>query len=170
MEFVYRISYSLSSQATHWFHVQVRIPNEFAGEEVHFIWNADNEALVWGMDGTPVQGLTGGGMDILVYIFGFELDLYLNPVAVLAGNDARHEYVLTTRARGGDPIQFYIEMACNGMFGAGNGLIGPPDPNRFFNLNELVCLTPSAAPDLCIPDSTCVYLTNIVSIGSRRTK
>lgn len=24
------------------------------------------------------------------------------------------------------------------MFGAGNGLIGPPDPNRFFNLNELV--------------------------------
>jgi hypothetical protein len=55
-----------------------------------------------------------------------------------AGSDARHEYVLTTSARGGDPIQFYIEMACNGMFGAGNGLIGPPDPNRFFNLNELV--------------------------------
>ncbi|KAI9286060.1 galactose mutarotase-like domain-containing protein [Umbelopsis sp. AD052] len=108
------------SWATHWFHVQVRIPNEFAGEEVHFIWNADNEALVWSMDGTPIQGFTGG-----------------------AGSDARHEYVLTTSARGGDPIQFYIEMACNGMFGAGNGLIGPPDPNRFFNLNELDLAVPN---------------------------
>ena len=56
-----------------------------------------------------------------------------------AGSDARHEYILTTNAQGGEIIQFYIEMACNGMFGAGNGLIGPPDPNRFFNLNELVC-------------------------------
>ncbi|KAJ2963578.1 hypothetical protein NQZ79_g1347 [Umbelopsis isabellina] len=108
------------SWATHWFHVQVRIPNEFAGEEVHFIWNADNEALVWSMDGVPLQGLTGG-----------------------AGSDARHEYILTTSARGGDPIQFYIEMACNGMFGTGNGLIGPPDPNRFFNLNELDLAVPN---------------------------
>ena len=90
---------------------------EFAGEEVHFIWNADSEALIWDMDGLPLQGLTGG-----------------------SGSDARHEYILTTQAQGGETIQFYIEMACNGMFGAGNGLIGPPDPNRFFNLNELVRL------------------------------
>jgi alpha-mannosidase len=40
-------------------------------------------------------------------------------------------------------IQFYIEMACNGMFGTGNGLIGPPDPNRFFNLT---------AVDLAVPN------------------
>ncbi|KAL1928348.1 hypothetical protein VTP01DRAFT_2704 [Rhizomucor pusillus] len=108
------------SWSTHWFHVQLRIPNEFAGEEVHFIWNADNEALIWSMDGVPLQGLTGG-----------------------AGSDARHEYILTTNAHGGEIIQFYIEMACNGMFGAGNGLIGPPDPNRFFNLNELDLAVPN---------------------------
>ncbi|KAI9490397.1 galactose mutarotase-like domain-containing protein [Zychaea mexicana] len=108
------------SWSTHWFHVQLRIPNEFAGEEVHFIWNADNEALIWSIDGLPLQGLTGG-----------------------AGSDARHEYILTTNAQGGEIIQFYIEMACNGMFGAGNGLIGPPDPNRFFNLNELDLAVPN---------------------------
>jgi alpha-mannosidase len=67
------------------------------------------------------------------------IEKFLTALNFLAGSDARHEYVLTTSARGGDPIQFYIEMACNGMFGTGNGLIGPPDPNRFFNLNELVC-------------------------------
>ncbi|ORZ07655.1 galactose mutarotase-like domain-containing protein [Absidia repens] len=108
------------SWSTHWFHVQIRIPIEFAGEEVHFIWNADNEALIWGMDGMPLQGLTGG-----------------------AGSDARYDYILTPHALGDDVIQFYIEMACNGMFGAGNGLIGPPDPNRFFNLNELDLAVPN---------------------------
>ncbi|KAL0082850.1 glycoside hydrolase family 38 protein [Phycomyces blakesleeanus] len=108
------------SWSTHWFHVQLRIPNEFAGEEVHFIWNADNEAILWSMDGAPLQGLTGG-----------------------AGSDARHDYLLTSRAQGGEVTQFYIEMACNGMFGAGNGLIGPPDPNRFFNLNELDLAVPN---------------------------
>lgn len=57
---------------------------------------------------------------------------------IIAGSDARHEYILTSNAEGGEIIQFYIEMACNGMFGAGNGLIGAPDPNRFFNLNQVV--------------------------------
>lgn len=40
--------------------------------------------------------------------------------------------------------EFYIEMACNGMFGTGIGLlmIGPPDPNKFFQLT--VC-------DLAVP-------------------
>ncbi|ORX61679.1 hypothetical protein DM01DRAFT_1316510 [Hesseltinella vesiculosa] len=108
------------SWSTHWFNVEIRIPVEFAGEEVHFIWNADSEALIWDMDGVPLQGLTGG-----------------------SGSDARHEYILTHQARGGETIQFYIEMACNGMFGTGNGLIGPPDPNRFFNLNELDIAVPN---------------------------
>ncbi|KAG2194972.1 hypothetical protein INT47_002828 [Mucor saturninus] len=109
------------SWSTHWFHVQLRIPNEFVGEEVQLIWNADNEAMIWSMDGVTLQGLTGG-----------------------AGSDARHEYILTTRAEGGEVIQLYIEMACNGMFGAAsNGLISPPDPSRFFNLNEVDLAVPN---------------------------
>ncbi|KAG1178970.1 hypothetical protein G6F70_004929 [Rhizopus microsporus] len=108
------------SWSTHWFHVRLRIPEEFVGEEVHFIWNSDNEALIWSMEGLPLQGLTGG-----------------------AGNDARLDYILTTSAQGGEIIQFYVEMACNGMFGTGSGLIGPPDPNRFFNLHELELVVPN---------------------------
>ena len=55
-----------------------------------------------------------------------------------AGGDARHEFILTPNAEGEEIMQFYIEMACNGMFGAGSGLIGPPDPNRFFHLSAVV--------------------------------
>lgn len=51
---------------------------------------------------------------------------------------------MTTRAEGGEVIQLYIEMACNGMFGAAStGLISPPDPNRFFNLNEVDLAVPN---------------------------
>ncbi|KAG0742732.1 hypothetical protein G6F57_010501 [Rhizopus arrhizus] len=108
------------SWSTHWFHVRLKIPEEFVGEQVHFIWNSDNEALIWSMEGTPLQGLTGG-----------------------AGSDARLEYTLTPHAQGGEVIQFYVEMACNGMFGTGNGLIGPPDPNRFFNLHNVEIAVPN---------------------------
>ncbi|KAI8339784.1 galactose mutarotase-like domain-containing protein [Choanephora cucurbitarum] len=108
------------SWSTHWFHVQIRIPTEFEGEEVLLIWNADNEAMIWNTEGVPLQGLTGG-----------------------AGGDARHEFILTPNAEGGEIMQLYIEMACNGMFGAGSGLIGPPDPNRFFHLS---------AADLAVPN------------------
>ncbi|OZJ02857.1 hypothetical protein BZG36_03218 [Bifiguratus adelaidae] len=108
------------SWSTHWFLIQVTIPVPFAGKEVHFLWNSDNEGLIFGEDGMPLQGLTGG-----------------------AGSDARHEYILTTNAQGGEKYTFYIEMACNGMFGTGNGLIGPPDPNRFFNLNECELAVPN---------------------------
>ncbi|GAA5797506.1 hypothetical protein HPULCUR_002894 [Helicostylum pulchrum] len=109
------------SWSTHWFHVELRIPNEFVGEEVQLVWNADNEAMIWSTDGVTLQGLTGG-----------------------AGSDARHEYILTTSADGGEVIQLYIEMACNGMFGAAcSGLISPPDPNRFFNLSEVDLAVPN---------------------------
>ncbi len=65
-------------------------------------------------------------------------------ILLLAGSDARLEYTLTPHAQGGEVIQFYVEMACNGMFGTGNGLIGPPDPNRFFNLHNVVCTCQNA--------------------------
>ncbi|KAI9276187.1 galactose mutarotase-like domain-containing protein [Sporodiniella umbellata] len=108
------------SWSTHWFLVRLRIPEEFAGEQVNFLWNSDNEALIWNTEGLPLQGLTGG-----------------------AGSDTRLEYVLTEKAHGGEMIQLYVEMACNGMFGTGGGLIGPPDPNRFFNLHDLELVVPN---------------------------
>jgi alpha-mannosidase len=72
------------------------------------------------LDGCPLQAFTGGN-----------------------GGDRRAEYLLTEKARGGETFEFYLEVACNGMFGNGlNGQIEPPDPNRYFTLQtaELIVL------------------------------
>jgi len=37
----------------------------------------------------------------------------------------REEYIISKRYVAGPPLTFYVEMACNGMFGAGvNDMIG----------------------------------------------
>ena len=33
--------------ATVWFKVELVIPADWVGEEVHFLWDADNEGLIW---------------------------------------------------------------------------------------------------------------------------
>lgn len=76
--------------ATVWFRVDAQVPAEWKDQEVHLLWDAGCEALVWSVDGAPLQGLYGGG-----------------------GDDRRAEYILTRAAKGGDKFSFYIEMACN---------------------------------------------------------
>ncbi len=44
--------------ATHWFRIEIDVPSDWAGQEVHFLWDSSSEAEVW-IDGHPVQGLTG---------------------------------------------------------------------------------------------------------------
>ncbi|KAG9297720.1 hypothetical protein G9A89_011235 [Geosiphon pyriformis] len=111
------------SWSTHWFHVFVNVPEFWRDEEVQFLWNANNEAMIWTTDGVPVQGLTGG-----------------------KGDDRRVEYVLTRNAEGGENFEFYIEMACNGMFGVGNrGLINPPDPDKHYTLQKAEITVPNKA-------------------------
>jgi alpha-mannosidase len=75
--------------STHWFRVEIAIPQEWAGQEVHLLWNSSSEACVW-QDGQPVQGLTG---------------------------TMRPAYRLTRSAQGGEQWVLYVEMACNGLFG-----------------------------------------------------
>jgi alpha-mannosidase len=61
----------------------------------------------------------------------------------IEGNDRRVEYTLLKKAKGGEVIDLWVEMACNGMFGAGkNGLINPPEENRFFCLDQGNSSTP----------------------------
>jgi len=40
--------------STHWFKLELEIPDSWIGEEVRLIWDATTEAMVW-KDGTPVQ-------------------------------------------------------------------------------------------------------------------
>ncbi|GCB63176.1 hypothetical protein scyTo_0011577 [Scyliorhinus torazame] len=97
---------------TSWFRVTVTIPKAWKGEEVHFVWECDGEAMVW-RDGIPVQGLTKEG--------------------------EKTSYILTEKLTDEDPhsLELYVELACNGLFGAGKGsLIAPPDPNRSFTLHK----------------------------------
>uniref|UniRef100_A0A8C5BU47 alpha-mannosidase n=1 Tax=Gadus morhua TaxID=8049 RepID=A0A8C5BU47_GADMO len=103
---------------TCWFKVILRIPESWRGKEVHLLWESDGEAMVW-RDEQPVQGLTKEG----------EKTSYI--LSECLGDDDPHS------------ITLYVEMACNGLFGAGQGsMIAAPDPNRKYSVHkaELVVL------------------------------
>jgi alpha-mannosidase len=84
--------------ATHWFRVDITIPEAWRGQPVHLLWDSASEACVW-QNGAPLQGLTGS-------FGGYSPDEAI-----------RKEFALTKNARGGETIVLYIEMAANGMFG-----------------------------------------------------
>ncbi|XP_017672506.1 PREDICTED: alpha-mannosidase 2C1 isoform X2 [Lepidothrix coronata] len=97
---------------TCWFKVELSIPLAWAGREVHFVWESDGEAMVW-RDAQPVQGLTKEG--------------------------EKTSYILTSSLKESEPhsLTLYVELACNGLFGAGKGsMIAPPDPDRRVTLNK----------------------------------
>ncbi|KAH7061684.1 glycosyl hydrolases family 38 N-terminal domain-containing protein [Paraphoma chrysanthemicola] len=100
------------SWSTHWFKVQLTVPKDMLKKErLELIWDANNEGLIWTEDGHAVHGLTGGG--------------------------ERVEWILPDSFRDGKEHTFYVEMACNGMFGnaAGGDSIQPPDPNKYYQLH-----------------------------------
>ncbi|KAH8694121.1 alpha-mannosidase [Talaromyces proteolyticus] len=99
------------SWSTHWFRIHLTVPQDLLKQEgLEFHWDAGNEGLVWTEKGHPLQGLTGG---------------------------ERTEWVIPEAFRDGKEHVFYIEMACNGMFGNANGdSIQPPDPNKYFTLSK----------------------------------
>ena len=80
-------------------------------ERLEFHWDANNEGMVWSEDGIPLQGLTGGG--------------------------ERTEWILPESFRDGKAHTFYIEMACNKMFGnaPGGDSIQPPRKDHYFTLH-----------------------------------
>lgn len=99
--------------ATHWFRIVVSVPAHLREKKhLEFHWDSGSEGLVWSHDGRPLQGLTGGG--------------------------ERIEWILPDSFRDGKEHTFYVEMACNSMFGVptGGDTIQPPDPNRYFALTK----------------------------------
>lgn len=99
------------SWSTHWFKIELKIPHDLLDKKhLEFHWDAHNEGLIWSEHGEPLQGLTGGG--------------------------DRIEWILPKSWRDGKHHMFYIEMACNGMFGnaPGGDSIQPPKPDKYFRL------------------------------------
>ncbi|XP_028305460.1 LOW QUALITY PROTEIN: alpha-mannosidase 2C1 [Gouania willdenowi] len=97
---------------TCWFEVKLNIPQSWRGKEIHLLWESDGEAMVW-RDGEPVQGLTKEG--------------------------EKTSYILSECLTEEEPhsVTLYLEMACNGLFGAGQGsMIAAPDPNKLFSVQR----------------------------------
>jgi alpha-mannosidase len=100
------------SWSTHWFRIHLTVPEDLLKyDHLEFVWDANNEGLIWTKEGEVVHGLTGGG--------------------------ERTEWILPKEFKDGNEHTFYIEMACNGMFGnaPGGDSIQPPNPNRYFQLH-----------------------------------
>ncbi|XP_044049172.1 alpha-mannosidase 2C1 isoform X2 [Siniperca chuatsi] len=97
---------------TCWFKVTLKIPESWRGKEVHLLWESDGEAMVW-RDEQPVQGLTKEG--------------------------EKTSYILSDCLKDEEPhsVTLYVEVACNGLFGAGQGsMIAAPDPNRKYSVQK----------------------------------
>ncbi|PSK60530.1 Alpha-mannosidase [Elsinoe australis] len=100
------------SWTTHWFRVHLTVPSELTKKNhLEFHWDAGNEGLVWSEDGEPIQGLTGNG--------------------------ERAQWILPKKFYDGKTHVFYVEMACNAMFGnaPGGDSIQPPKEDRYFQLH-----------------------------------
>ncbi|KAK7891516.1 hypothetical protein WMY93_023479 [Mugilogobius chulae] len=98
--------------STCWFRVSLNTPPSWSSEEVHLLWESDGEAMVW-RDGQPVQGLTKEG--------------------------EKTSYILSESLQDHEPhsLVLYVEVACNGLFGAGQGsMIAAPDPKRMFSVQR----------------------------------
>ncbi|KAH9958156.1 glycoside hydrolase family 38 protein [Russula dissimulans] len=111
------------SCSNHWYKITVHIPPEWKDHErVQFEFDPGCEAMIYTVDGTPLQGITGG-----------------------FGGDRRVEYIIPPDARKKGTLSFIAEATCNGMFGVPwNGdSIQPPDQNRYFQL---------ASADLVVPN------------------
>jgi len=102
------------SWSTKWFHIEVELPESANGAMVGIIWDSNSEAMLYDLHGNHLQAFTGGG-----------------------GDDRRDAYIASNSAVGTSKFEYFIEMACNGMFGnGGGGMIMPPDPNKIFKLEK----------------------------------
>ncbi|KAJ3842876.1 glycosyl hydrolases family 38 N-terminal domain-containing protein [Lentinula raphanica] len=123
------LSEHTTTGTNHWWKVYVTIPAYWEQyERVQFEFDPGCEAMIYDVDGTPLQGITGG-----------------------FGGDRRVEYIIPWEARMKGTHEFIIESSCNGMFGVPwNGdTIAPPDMNRYFAL---------ASADLVVPNQEAWHL------------
>ena len=83
-----------------WFRLEGTVPKEWAGKKVVAHLDFNSEALVFGEDGTPLQGLTNS----TVYVMNWTRDIF----------------PLFDCADGGEDIALWVEAAANPMTGVKN--------------------------------------------------
>ncbi|KAH6912224.1 alpha-mannosidase [Coprinopsis sp. MPI-PUGE-AT-0042] len=112
-----------AKKTNHWWHVTIHVPKDWSHyERAQFEFDPGCEAMVYSLDGTPLQGITGGH-----------------------GGDRRVDYIIPPEAREAGTHEIIIESSCNGMFGVPwNGdTIAPPDMNRYFRLDSADLVVPN---------------------------
>ncbi|TPX75684.1 hypothetical protein CcCBS67573_g03052 [Chytriomyces confervae] len=103
------------SWSTHWFKVDITIPELLAGLPVSLYFNTDCEGMVWSTKGEPLQGLTGG-------------DSHPNR-SLTDDGDWHIDFPITESAVSGQKFSYYIEIGCNGRNGVAN------NNNLYFRLS-----------------------------------
>lgn len=105
------------SWATHWFKVQVAVPDGWKDykEPAVFDFDSSDEGFLYLEDGTPQVGLSG--------------------------EHKRREWEIPSKWYDGNWHTFYIETACNNIQGLG----APPPTNLQFRLNTADLVVPNAA-------------------------
>ncbi len=99
-----------------WVHVQGEIPSHWPQDAVVLRMNVTGEACVYGADGCPLQGLTGGSVFVANYVREFY------PI--------RAEQLLNRQ------IDVWVEAACSGLMGIQRVADPPPDaPTRHGQMN-----------------------------------
>lgn len=105
------------SWKTFWFYIELEIPQEWLDSEVpavDFEWDCGNEGLIYSESGLPLKAFSGNNERISYSI----KDYWKKKVH-----------------------RFYLEIACNDMFG--NGSDGHPDPDRYFQLTKSDLVAPN---------------------------
>lgn len=104
------------SWKTFWFKIEWIIPKDWLlkNTDIYFDFNCDCEGFIYTCKGVPLQAFSGSERTI---------------------------FNLTEDMKVEGKQRFYLEIACNGMFG--NGDDGVPDENRYFRLSTC---------DLVLPD------------------
>lgn len=82
--------------STYWFRAEAEVPAHWKGRRVDLLWESHSEATLW-VEGRAVQGL--------------------NHTPMSFDKSTRPDAVLARRARGGETLNFQVEMACNKLFG-----------------------------------------------------
>ncbi|KAG9009030.1 Glycoside hydrolase, 38 vacuolar alpha mannosidase [Tulasnella sp. 427] len=100
------------------FHLKLPSDWDKKYERIQFEFDPSCEAMIFETDGTPLQGITGGG-----------------------GGDRRVDFIIPKDARHKGELDIVIEVSCNEMFGVSG--IGAPDPNRYFNLSSADLVVPN---------------------------
>ncbi|KAG8909592.1 Glycoside hydrolase, 38 vacuolar alpha mannosidase, partial [Tulasnella sp. 417] len=107
-------------RTNHWVKAHLKLPSDWDKkyERIQLEFDPSCEAMIFETDGTPLQGITGGG-----------------------GGDRRVDFIIPKDARHKGELDIVIEVSCNEMFGVAGG--GRPDPNQYFTLNSADLVVPN---------------------------